>query len=204
VERSPEGAPLANPAFAPAPASFNALVAFNALELASVTGDDALRRSGQELADRLVGRWRASKGTWVDGGPASDSSGAIRVLDALLPSLVCRAHAADALRTALDPRQFGGAAGPAGVHRDEASFVPTAYWRGPAWPQLTYLLWVAAVRASQPMHADALASALVFGARRSQFAEYWEPDTGAPLGAHPQGWATLAAVVSRPRRRGGR
>ena len=33
VERSPHGSPLANPAFAVAPAGFNALVAFNAREL---------------------------------------------------------------------------------------------------------------------------------------------------------------------------
>lgn len=198
VERSAEGAPLANPSFDPAPASFNALVAFNALELASITGDAGLRRAGDEITDRLVARWSASTGTWIDGGPASDSSGSVRVLDALLPALVCHDHAADAVRAALDPGQFGGAAGPAGVHREEPSFAPTRYWRGPAWPQLTYLLWVAAVRCSQRRQADALARALVLGARRSGFAEYWEPDTGAALGAHPQAWATLAAVVSPP------
>jgi hypothetical protein len=39
---------------------------------------------------------------------------------------------------------------------------------------------------------------LVRGAARSGLAEYWHPDTGAALGAVPQSWSALAAVV-RPR-----
>ena len=87
---------------------------------------------------------------------------------------------------------------PGGVHRDEPTFEPTTYWRGPAWPQLTYLLWVAADR-RRPIAAaaDDLAGRLVAGARRSGLAEYWHPDTGAGLGAVPQSWAALAAVVDQ-------
>jgi hypothetical protein len=33
------------------------------------------------------------------------------------------------------------------------------------------------------------------GATKSGFAEYWDPDTGAGLGAAPQSWTALAAVV---------
>ncbi len=42
IERSPSGAPLHNPAFAVGSVGFSALVAWNALEVASVTGDERL------------------------------------------------------------------------------------------------------------------------------------------------------------------
>jgi hypothetical protein len=34
------------------------------------------------------------------------------------------------------------------------------------------------------------------GAHRSDFAEYWDPDTGNGLGARPQSWTALAAVMA--------
>ena len=95
-----------------------------------------------------------------------------------------------------DDAAFGGRFGPPATRRDEASYDPTAYWRGPAWPQLTYLCWVAANRRGDRRAADWLAGRLVDGARRSGFAEYWHPDTGQALGAVPQTWAALAAVVA--------
>jgi len=95
-----------------------------------------------------------------------------------------------------DPQAFGGDMGPAGVHRGEEEFDPVTYWRGPSWPQLTYLLWVAARR--HHLHDDAamLRDHLVRGAVTSGFAEFWNPDTGAGLGACPQSWTCLAAVVA--------
>ena len=50
---SADGSPLRNPAFPVASASFNALVAFNAGELASVTGNDGLAAAADELAAAL-------------------------------------------------------------------------------------------------------------------------------------------------------
>ncbi len=73
--------------------------------------------------------------------------------------------------------------------------IPRRYWRGPAWPQLTYLLWVAARRRQHPV-AETLRDRLVAGAWRSGFAEYWDPDTAERRGAAPQSWTALAAVVA--------
>ena len=48
---------------------------------------------------------------------------------------------------------------------------------------------------ADPTVAADLAARLVAGAHRSGLAEYWHPDTGQGLGAVPQSWAALAAVV---------
>ncbi|MGZ4717622.1 MAG: MGH1-like glycoside hydrolase domain-containing protein [Acidimicrobiales bacterium] len=191
--------PVGNDLFEVASPGFAALVAFNVLELAEVTGDDSQVDAAQAVVAWLAERWRADATTWVDEvlvGPTS--SGAVRTLDALLPVLVTDDEGAidAALAVALDDRAFGGPFGPAAVHRDEPAFDPTAYWRGPAWPQLTYLLWVAARRRGRPGAAADLAGRLVAGARRSGLAEYWHPDTGLGLGAVPQSWAALATVVA--------
>jgi hypothetical protein len=185
-------------AFEVAGAGFASLVAFNALELAEMTRDDELTEAATRVRDQLDRRWSASRATWTDDvitGPTT--TGEVRTLDALLPALVSAddAAVAAAFDRILDGRQYGGRFGPAGVHRDEPSFDPRTYWRGPAWPQVTYLLWLAARRRGR-LEADELAAGLVRGAVASGFAEYWEPDTGTGLGAAPQSWTALAAVVA--------
>ena len=197
IEVAPDSSPLANPAFRVASVSFNALVAFNAFELAEVIGDEDLRRQADDLVDALDERWDDGLGTWVDAGDNERSSGRIRTLDGLLPTLVSRRS--DAVETAyvqmLDDTAFGGRYGPTQVHRAEPTFAPRTYWRGPAWPQLTYLCWVAARRSGASLVADGLAQKLVSGASESGWAEYWDADDGTGLGAVPQSWATLAVLV---------
>ena len=101
---------------------------------------------------------------------------------------------------------------PARLRRDRAgrpvstgpspSFAARTYWRGPAWPQLTYLMWVAARRRGRGAEAEALGAMLVRGAGASGWAEYWDADDGTGLGAAPQSWAALAAVVAAAELRG--
>lgn len=193
------GASLSNPAFDVAAAGFNALVAFNLLELAEVTGDRVLEAEGRELAaaaDALL--WDDERATWVDHGESTPrSSLAARTLDALLVALVSprseRAHAA--LAQVVDDAAFGGPFGPPGVHRQEPAFDPAGYGRGSAWPQLSYLLWLAARRQGAPDRAGWLADRAAAGAMTSGWAEHWHPDTAQALGAVPHSWATLAAVM---------
>jgi hypothetical protein len=196
IERSASGAPLANPAFAVGSVGFSALVAWNALELVEVTGEDDLRTWAVELVGAVDARWDGALLTWVDDGPTASGSGRVRTIDALLPQLV--APRGEAFTQVTDAAAFGGRFGPAGVHRDEPTFAPTTYWRGPAWPQLSYLLWVASRRSGHSATATALQASLVGGALASAFSEYWEPDSGAPLGAAPQSWTALACVVASP------
>jgi hypothetical protein len=202
IECSPSGSALANPSFEVESAAFNALVAFNVRELIDVGFGASLSADVDALVDELDRRWDASASTWLDGVDDGDGGidghGPARTLEALLPVLVTRdaARAAAVLGQVLDDQAFGGACGPAQVHRADPAFDAVAYWRGPAWPQLTYLFWLAATRRGAGA-AGELAARLVRGAERSGFAEYWHPDTGAGLGAVPQSWAALATVVAR-------
>jgi len=196
VRRLPGGAPVHNDAFAVGSVGFSALVAFNALELVELTGDAELRDDAVGLADAVGARWEPSLATWVDDGLTVGSSAAVRTLDALLPLLV--APRDEGFAQLLDPGGMGARFGPRGVDVREPTYDPARYWRGSAWPQLTYLLWVAAGRAGRRGVEDALARTLVAGATTSGYAEHWSPDTAEPLGAVPQTWSTLAAVVAAP------
>ena len=193
IERAPGGAALGNPEFRVGSTGFSALVAWNARELALVIGDAQLRADADALAAAIDTRWDPSLSTWVDDGPTATGSGRVRTLDALLPLLVCpRREAFDQLA---DPTAFGATYGPTGVHRAEPAFASSTYWRGPAWPQLTYLLWLAATSSRRPDVARSLSRSMISGAVSSGFSEYWGPDDGRGLGAAPQSWTTLAVVV---------
>ena len=194
---SDDASPVGNTDFEVGAASFNGLIAFNAFELAGVTADHELAAMADALVEALDARWDPSVGTWVDAGPSEEGSGRVRTLDALLPVLVSRrTDAVDvAFAQIVDDRAFGGACGPAQVHRHEPSFAPRTYWRGPAWPQLSYLAWVAARRHGHSATATAIARSLVAGAVASGWAEYWDADDGTGLGAAPQSWATVATLV---------
>jgi hypothetical protein len=178
IGRTAGGAPVANPALPVGPAGFNALVTFNARELGLAVDD---------LVAALDRRWDADGRTWVDG----PGSGSVRTVDGLLPVLV--ALRPEALDQLTEPSAFGAPYGPTGVHRDEPVFAPRTYWRGPTWPQLDYLLWLAGADIAGPTVAGAEASAL---------AEYWDPDDGTGLGAIPQSWTGLALVMSNVPGRG--
>ncbi len=198
IERSATGAPIANPAFAAAPAGFNALVAFNARELATVAADDGLLALAQELAQAIDERWDGT--TWIDDGDAASTSGRIDTLDGLLPALLGGPHAVTAITRYVDPATFGAPYGPRGVSRAEPTHDPRAYWRGPAWPQLSYLSWLAAMRAGAAALAESVRSMTVGGAWSSGWAEYWDADTGEGLGARPQSWTSLVAALASDHR----
>ncbi len=51
---------------------------------------------------------------------------------------------------------------------------------------------LAAQRRGRHEEAGRLAEKLIVGCVRSGYAERWNPETGAGLGAIPQGWAALA------------
>lgn len=197
VERSAGGAPLHNPAFAVGSVAFTAVCWLAAAELAGLTGDEALAGGAEELAGALADRWEPQLRTWVDDGPTATTSGRARTAEGLLGLLgEQRPGVVDAVVAELEDRSgIGGRYGVAGVDRREPTFRRGSYWRGPTWPQVDLLLWLALGRAGRDDAARALAAATVEGAVRSGWAEYWDPDDAAPGGAAPQSWATVAVLM---------
>lgn len=227
-----DGAAIGSRRFNVTSAGFNALLAWNVEELASIGAASDLEADAREVVQALTQRWRPDLRTWTDNGykaqdrppanvrpelfdgpdrlsdfewPRSDqangargrqlqgwASGEVRTLDALLPLLV------DPRPDAFGELSAGGGLcadfGPRGVHEDEPTYDPDVYWRGPAWPQLTYLMGLAARKAGYNQLAADLSLALQGGAAKSGLSEYWNPETGTGQGARPQGWSGLAIV----------
>jgi hypothetical protein len=195
-----DGAASRNPGFEMASAGFSALVAFNAQELGELTANQELLSKAAALARAIDDQWVEERRTWSDvclAGPRRTS--AVRTLDALFGVLVSanRDHVDSAFAEIFDRRCFWRPHGPSGTAADEPSYDPGAYWRGDAWPQELYLVMVAAQRRGRDAEAERLAEKLVLGCIGSGYAERWNPETGAGLGASPQGWAALAGEASR-------
>ena len=212
IERDTAGAPIFNQGFQAASVGFSALAAFNALELADAAPGALEPNGARRLADAVCHRWDSNLRTYVDPAPAagapdcermlgksSYNSGRVRTAYGLLPVLVEKDAERLKLATGelLSHRAFGGEFGPTGVHRAEDSFAPRRYWRGPSWPQMNYLLWLALRRAEyvKADAADELAAGCRAGAVVSGLAECWDSDDGAAVGAVPQSWAGLVLLM---------
>lgn len=192
-----DGGAGSSPMFEVASVAFNALVAFNMAELAEVTGIPRMWERSHQLTDALDVAWNEDLRTWSDG---PHPSGRAPTLEALLPVLLSidPITAGAAWESVTDPTWFDA---PFGTRQTAAwwdGYDPDAYWRGPVWPQLSYLLWVAAVRSGRTREATHLADTTGRGAVRSNLAEYWNPESGAGRGAIPQSWTGLAWLMQRP------
>src|SRR6185503_9221486 len=96
---------------------------------------------------------------------------------------------------------FAGAAGLAypvvlSTGARSAEFRPRAYWRGPAWPVINWLLWCGLRAHGLDAEAARLRDAnLALLAREgASFAEYYEPFTAEPLGSVNQSWTAAVAI----------
>ncbi len=189
-----DGAGVANPEFEVASAAFNALVSFNARDLAAVTGDQHLAVFADELDDLLAARWRHDELTWPDGPHPSATAPTLEGLLPLLgPTTNRELELVEPLLT--DPSHYGGVFGLRQTSRSYRLYDPDQYWRGPVWPQLDYLIVTALRRHRRHELGDRLAANTQRGALCSGFAEYWNGETGAGRGAIPQSWTMLAWVL---------
>lgn len=201
IERGAGGEPLHNPEFAVGSVGFSALVAFNARELATVTGDDSMAGPVDDLVSSIDARFDRDARTWIDVGPTEAGSGRSRTADALLPLLVTSDRDARhrVVEELLDEDAYASAFGPRGVHLREPTYAASTYWRGPVWPQLAYLIWIALDRSGERDAAEVVRTTTVSGAIESGLAEYWNGDTGRGLGAIPQSWTGLAVLMADSR-----
>jgi glucosylglycerate hydrolase len=77
----------------------------------------------------------------------------------------------------------------------EPVFEPRNYWRGPVWPIIDWLLWHSLNQLGYADRADALRrDSLSQIAATGEFAEYFEPFTGKPLGSLQQSWTAAVAL----------
>jgi hypothetical protein len=200
VEMADDGAARWSSSFVACPAGFNAYTAFNLAELADVTGDAGLADRARTLADAMDRHlWDDEQGLWADlavvgGGP----SVRVPISDGVLGALVTadRGKAETALAQLTDPERFGAPFGPANVVRTHPAYDPGMYWRGPAWPPLSYLFTIALRRWGRSDEAVTVARQAVAAAVGNGWAEYWDPETGAGLGAVPQTWTGLVVAMA--------
>jgi len=75
-----------------------------------------------------------------------------------------------------------------------AAFRRQAYWRGPVWPVMTWLLAWALRRDGESAAADQLRAATLAQLEGGEFAEYYDPLNGTPLGSRHQSWTAAVTL----------
>jgi hypothetical protein len=93
---------------------------------------------------------------------------------------------------------------PASVSREEAAFSVKdtflglrRYWRGPTWVNAAWLVWLGLVRLGYTQ-AEHLAARMATAVRNSGLREYYEPQTGAGMGAHDFALSALVLELVEP------
>jgi hypothetical protein len=106
----------------------------------------------------------------------------------------------------LDPARFWTAVAPPSVAVHERSFslndrylgVLRRYWRGPTWLNTSWLCWLGMVRLGYEERAAELADRLLTTVLRAGLREYYDPFTGAGMGAKAFAWSALVLELLEP------
>ncbi len=105
----------------------------------------------------------------------------------------------------LDQGEFLTPVAPPSVAASEPSYEPGGstgpirrYWRGPTWVNSAWLVWLGLRRLGYAEAADRLASGLIGAVEREGLREYYDPRTGAGLGARDFAWSALIAELADP------
>jgi hypothetical protein len=107
----------------------------------------------------------------------------------------------------LNPREFWLPVAPPSVAADDPSFSRSdrllflrRYWRGPTWVNAAWLLWLGLRRLGYDTEAGELARRLVGTVLREGLREYYDPYSGAGMGATGFAWSALVLELSEPDR----
>jgi glycogen debranching enzyme len=105
----------------------------------------------------------------------------------------------------LDETQFLTPVAPPSVSAAEPSYAPGGesgpvrrYWRGPTWVNAAWLVWLGLRRLGYDEAAARIARGLIGAVEREGLREYYDPRTGAGLGAHDFAWSALVAEFEDP------
>jgi hypothetical protein len=147
--------------------------------------------------------WDRELGVALDWDDALDAPVHVETCAGLAPLIV--PELPDGLRNKVIGRLQGpGFAGSAGMAfrvvpstvPGSPGFQPRAYWRGPSWPIANWLFWRGLRVHGRPDIAANLRAAnlALLDQPGSQFAEYFEPFSGEPLGSLEQSWTAAVAL----------
>jgi hypothetical protein len=105
----------------------------------------------------------------------------------------------------LDQRQFLTPVAPPSVSAAEPSYEPGGagglirrYWRGPTWVNSAWLVWLGLRRLGYEDAAARMARGLIGAVEREGLREYYDPRSGAGLGAEDFAWSALIAELAEP------
>jgi len=176
-------------------------------EIASLVGADPVphREEAERIHRALVHRlWDAEHRCFHPLDLRSGKLIKIATAASLVPLLDPELGAPTARRLAdlLLSARFAGAAGyPVPTCDVQASaFDRAAYWRGPTWANINWLLWAGALQQGFDTIADLLYTGTLRLVRQSGFREFFDPFDGSGRGSHDYSWTaalTLDLLAAR-------
>ncbi|MEA2202662.1 MAG: hypothetical protein QOI89_3322, partial [Solirubrobacteraceae bacterium] len=105
----------------------------------------------------------------------------------------------------LNDEEFLTPVAPPSVAASEPSYEPSGgsgpirrYWRGPTWVNSAWMVWIGLRRLGHEQEANRLAAGLIGAVEREGLREYYDPRTGAGLGAKDFAWSALICELADP------
>jgi hypothetical protein len=107
---------------------------------------------------------------------------------------ISKDRAASLVRLLESDHLFGPAYPVPSVPLESSYFDPQRYWQGPTWVNMNWLIIDGLRRYGFDDHADALTESTLEMIAKHGIAEYYNPLTGEPLGAHNFSWTAALAI----------
>lgn len=112
----------------------------------------------------------------------------------LYAGTIPKERAAKLVKLLENDRKFGPAYPIPTVPLDSPDFGPQRYWQGPSWMNINWLIMDGLQRYGYEDHAAALRETSLEMVGKSGFAEYFDPNTGEPLGAPNFSWTAALTI----------
>jgi len=118
----------------------------------------------------------------------------IATLMPLYAGCVTKERAAKLVKLLENDHTFGPSYPVPSVPLDSPDFDPQRYWQGPVWMNTNWLIMDGLRRYGYADHAAALRETSLEMVEKSGFAEYFDPNTGEPLGADNFSWTAALTI----------